>query len=84
MFNHSISRGLLLFTLRSRPPTTQAANAFSELGNLAFSGGAKLMSLFGERTTNTAASSSASSNMSEPDLEASYACLLYTSDAADE
>ena len=75
MFNHSISRGLLLFTLRSRPPTTQAANAFSELGNLAFSGGAKLMSLFGERTTNTAASSSSDSTTSEPDLEASYAEL---------
>ena len=69
------ARGLLLLTLRSRPPTTQAATAFSELGNLAFSGGAKLMSLFGERTTNTAASSSSDSTTSEPDLEASYAEL---------
>ena len=33
------------------------------------------MSLFGERTTNTAPSSSSDSTTSEPDLEASYAEL---------
>ena len=71
----SLARGLLLLILCSRSSHSQAANAFSELGNLAFSGGAKLMSLFGERTTNTAASSSSDSTTSEPDLEASYAEL---------